>query len=383
MFLKQVIERNQRLVDCAIDLHQRGIIQPDSYVIDVDMFLENAQKILTCARKNNIEIFFMLKQLGRNPYLASKLMEMGYDGAVVVDYKEAKVMIDHHIPIGNIGHLVQIPSHQLSSVIQADPKQITVYSLQKIEQINKIAKQFNKVISIILKVYSEDDTIYEGQEGGFHLDELEKLVNQVHKLENIKIEGVTAFPCFLYNSKTSQLEMTQNVNTLLQARHILEDCGCKIKYINMPSATCVESLPLLRKLGGNQGEPGHALTGTTPWHADLKNNQNENIAYVYVSEISHYKKERAYCYGGGYYRRGHLENALVNNKIYSVFPPTDSVIDYHIALEKGDMQIGDTVIMCYRTQIFVTRSEVVLVEGLSMNQPVVIGMYDSLGKKVK
>lgn len=382
MFLKQVIDRNQKLVNCAIDLHQKGMIQPDSYVIDVDTFLDNAYKILKCAKKNHIELFFMLKQLGRNPYLAKKLIEMGYDGAVVVDYKEAKIMIDHHIPIGNIGHLVQIPNHQLTSVIQSKPKQITVYSLEKIKQINQIAHQLNQTVSIVLKVYNDGDLIYDGQEGGFHIDELEELVKEIQQFKNIKINGITAFPCILYNSDNQQMEATPNAYTLIKAKNILEKCGCQIQHLNMPSATCVESLSILKELGCHQGEPGHALTGTTPWHQDHYNEQNENIAYVYVSEISHYKKNKAYCYGGGYYRRGHLEKAFVNHKIYSAFPPSDSAIDYHLALEKGDMHIGDTVIMCYRTQMFVTRSDIVLVEGLSKNKTRIIGIYDGLGKKV-
>ena len=43
------------------------------------------------------------------------------------------------------------------------------------------------------------------------------------------------------------------------------------------------TIPEIRKLGGHQGEPGHALTGTTPLHAVL--DLPEIPALVYVSEI--------------------------------------------------------------------------------------------------
>ncbi len=79
-------------------MHQSGLIQPDSYVIDVDTFLENAALMLKEAKKMGIRLFFMLKQVGRNPYLAGKLIELGFEGAVVVDYKEARIMMDHGIP---------------------------------------------------------------------------------------------------------------------------------------------------------------------------------------------------------------------------------------------------------------------------------------------
>jgi hypothetical protein len=36
--------------------------------------------------------------------------------------------------------------------------------------------------------------------------------------------------------------------------------------------------------------------------------------------------------------------------------------------------------MSFRTQIFDTRSQVILVEGLSVNSPKIIGRYDSQGR---
>lgn len=63
---------------------------PDSYLIDMDVLIDNAKKILEAAKVRNIRLYFMLKQLGRNPYIAKKLVELGYEGAVVVDFKEAR-----------------------------------------------------------------------------------------------------------------------------------------------------------------------------------------------------------------------------------------------------------------------------------------------------
>ena len=87
MFLRQTVKRNRQLVETAFWLHRRGDILPDSYVIDVDTFLENGEKILGKARDKGMTLYFMLKQIGRNPYLARELVRMGYEGAVTVDYR--------------------------------------------------------------------------------------------------------------------------------------------------------------------------------------------------------------------------------------------------------------------------------------------------------
>ena len=52
-------------------------------------------------------------------------------------------------------------------------------------------------------------------------------------------------------------------------------------------------------------------------------------------------------------------------------------IDYYFELEKEE-NIGDTLVRCFRTQMFVTRSTVVLVEVIQKNSPKIIGMYTSL-----
>jgi len=64
-----------------------------------------------------------------------------------------------------------------------------------------------------------------------------------------------------------------------------------------------------------------------------------------------------------------------------VIPPSNESIDYHFGLTKEGM-VGDTVIMAFRYQIFVTRSDVVLVEGLEKKKPKIVGIYDSMGRKL-
>ncbi len=114
----------------------------------------------------------------------------------------------------------------------------------------------------------------------------------------------------------------------------------------------------------------------------------ERIAMLWLSEISHHFRGDSYCYGGGYYRRGHAQHALVftpeNQKITETNLKTvdDSSIDYTLPLA-GEYPVSSAVVLCFRTQIFVTRSDVVLVSGIQRGEPEIVGRYDSLGNPLE
>ncbi|WP_277631172.1 YhfX family PLP-dependent enzyme [Atopococcus tabaci] len=384
MFLQAVKERNPGLIDYAAQLHQTGAILPDTYVIDVDQVAENARQLQRAADENDVELYFMLKQIGRNPYLAKKVMEAGLEKAVVVDFREAQVMMENNIPIGNIGHLVQVPEAFLEQVMTYGVDYITVYTLEKLRSINEAAHNLNIQQNVFLRVVDEEDNQYPGQYGGFKLDELENIITELKGLAHVKVKGITSFPCFLYSSEAGKIIPTPNLETMKTAARFFETNRIEITEFNTPSCTSVANMPEIKRLGGTQGEPGHALTGTTPQHAltDLA----EKPALLYVSEVSHNYDGHAYVYGGGYYRRGHLDKALFmegdHREESKVLPFADSNIDYYLEVEE-EHPVGSTVIMAFRTQIFVTRSEVALVEGLSNGNPRLVGIYDSQGRLLR
>ena len=179
MFVEQTRKRNRELVDAAFYFHQSGQLLPDSYLIDVDAFCENGKKILAEAKKHDFRMYFMLKQVGRNPYLAKKLIELGYDGAVTVDFKEALTMLEHEIPIGNVGHLVQVPTAMMEKIVAYAPEVMTVYSLDKVYAIDRAAGRLGKKQGILLRVFGENDMIYSGQTAGFTLDEMKEAVLEI------------------------------------------------------------------------------------------------------------------------------------------------------------------------------------------------------------
>lgn len=385
MFLKKVMDRNQKLIECAFDLHEKGLILPDTYILDLDTILENAKAMKKEADLYGIDLYFMLKQIGRNPLIALKLMEIGFKGAVTVDFKEALVMIENGIHISNVGHLVQIPKAAMKKILSSKADYVTVYSREIIKEINDCAEELGIVQKVLIRISDEDSSLYSGQEGGFKSSELEDLYQFIGSLNNVELGGFTAFPALLYNEKEGKIAPTDNIKALNRGIEFAKEKSIENLNINVPSATCCASIPLIAELGGTSGEPGHGLTGTTPLHKHT--DQPERPAYVYVSEISHNFEGRAFCYGGGHYRRSHMEDVLVGKnindaKLVKVVPPTEESIDYHYEI-KEECEVGDCAIMAYRTQIFTTRSHVAVVSGIQNNNPQILGIFDAQGELIR
>ena len=386
MFLKNIETHHSQLIESAIHLHQSGEIFPDTYVIDYDALMENAAAMLKEARRLGMKLFVMTKQIGRNPLIAKNLMNIGYDGIVCVDYREALVMQKANIKIAHVGHLVQIPSSLVESFVAMEPSYMTVFTVEKAIEINEACKKLGKKQQIMLRVIDDNDFLYLAQYGGFKLENLPEVIPKIQALEHVAIKGLTSFPCFLYDSEAKDVVPTHNVKTIHRTAALLkEDYGIQIDEFNLPSVTCVHTLEKIAAAGGTQGEPGHGLTGTTPLHASRA--LTEKPAYVYMSEISHQLGKKSYCYGGGHYRRSGMKNALViqpdGTKIgTNVVMPNVESIDYYFELD-GHFPVGSTVVMAFRTQIFATRSEVAVVKNISTNQPKIIGIFDSQGNYLR
>lgn len=379
MFLNALKKQNSALISTVIGLHGLGKILPDSYVIDVDAFTDNVISIQRCAKKHGIKLYGMTKQFGRNPVLAKILIEHGFDGIVAVDFKEARLLHQAGIKISHLGHLVQVPTAMVDEVVsEIRPEVITVYSIEKAKEISLAAKRAGLTQKLLLKFYAENDYLYTNQESGFPIVDIDKTITSISELDNVVIEGITHFPCFLMDEKGKTLP-TPNFHTLLKAKALMEEKGILINQMNSPSSTSNETIPIIASHGCTHGEPGHALTGTTP--SNVSGTQVEKVAMLYLSEVSHQFNGKSYCYGGGYYRRGKLDKALIDEREVSVSNDDKDSIDYHLLLD-GNYAIGKPVVMAFRTQIFVTRSDVVLIKGISSNNPEIIAVYNSLGQEV-
>jgi len=383
MFLESTLKRNPMLVKTAFDMHREGLLQPDTYILDLDTIMRNARYILREADKYGIKLYFMTKQFGRNPYIAKELIKLGYPGAVAVDYREAELLWQNGVTVCHAGHLVQVPSHQIRRLLDMNTEIITVYSVEKARQISEAARDLDRHQNIMLRVTANGDAMYPGQVGGIDIESLQEAFEYISNLPNVTVCGLTSFPCFLFDQQTDSIVETHNLNTVLRAKQLLEDkYAVKIKQINTPSATCTSLVKRIAELGGTHGEPGHGLLGTTPLHAVSE--QVEIPAVVYISEISHNSGSVSYCYGGGHYRRSNMKAALIgyemgNARKVEVEAPCTDNIDYYIGLN-GGASVGETAVFAFRTQIFVTRSRVAVVKGISSGNPQIEGVFDSLGR---
>lgn len=385
MFLKQLIKRNKKLVDFVLSEHAKGKLEPDTYFIDADTVYNNALLLKEKADQVGIELYQMTKQFGRNPFIANKIKDAGIDKAVCVDWKEAEVLYKNGINIGNIGHIVQVPKAKISTMLKMKPKVWTIFSYENAFELNEVAKKQKVNQDIILRVYDKDSLIYPSQEGGFNVNTLDKDVKKILSLSNVKIVGLTSFPTILFNEKSNSEEPTPNYFAIQKAVKILEKNKIKVKNINLPSANNVRSIELIKKLGGNSGEPGHAFTGTTP--ISSKSENVESPAMLYYSTVSHISNGKVVAFAGGHYRRGRQVEAAIGNKLkmFKWIKLADEAIDYYYEFElgKNKVNIGDSVLMSFRTQIFVTRSKVAVIEGLSKGKPKIVGIYDSQGNKIE
>jgi predicted amino acid racemase len=383
VFLEKLRERNPKLLDKALELHASGQIRPDTWVVDLDSLLSNASSILNEARKYHIELYYMTKQFGRNPVIAQKLQDLGYRGAAAVDYKEASVLLKKGLRLGHVGHFVQIPAADIPKVIAACPEIVTVYSYEKAEHISAEALKAGRVQPVMLRMWNEKNPVFLGQEAGHSLTQLHGLIWRLEGLKGIRVAGVTAFPCFIFNSDVQDAVPTKNVDLLIRSKEWLkqhlEDSSSL--QVNMPSTTCVRTLPLIAEKGGTHAEPGHGLTGTTLLHAAT--DQPEVPAMVYVTEVSHHWKRSSMVYGGGFYRRGYLRSAFAAGKITMAYPLDPMMIDYHFEID-GQFPVGTPVLMAFRTQAFVTRSDIALVQGIHAKKSKcrLLGIFNSLGAKI-
>ncbi len=187
MFLEALKKQNSKLIDATLVLHEQGLLLPDSYIIDLEQFKVNAQLIKDKADEFGIKLYGMTKQFGRNAILAKTLEEVGYEGVVAVDYKEARVLHKQGVRISHLGHLVQPPESMLNEIIQEiQPEIITVYSLEKAQTISDIALKLGMTQKVLVKFIDEGDALYANQESGFQLSEMANVLFELSQMEALK-----------------------------------------------------------------------------------------------------------------------------------------------------------------------------------------------------
>jgi predicted amino acid racemase len=392
MFLDLLQRRNPALIDAAIALHQRGALPANTYVLDLDTVTANARSISTEARRLGLTPFAMTKQVGRNPDLCRALIAGGIEASVNVDMECARATYRAGMKIGHIGHLVQIPSAEADAAAAMRPANWTVFNDEKARQASDAAARHDHNQALLVRIHADGDEFYSGHEGGFDAEDILAVADRFDALDSAHFAGITTFPALLFDPQTGGIRTTRNLATLERAAARLRGAGRTAIQINGPGTTSTRALAALAAAGVTQVEPGHALTGTTPWHAtkDLP----EVPAVCYLSEVSHLYSGRAYCFGGGMYIDPVIPpyqvRALVGpgdretNQLDATLPPT-TAIDYYGQLDLSGntaVKVGDSVVFGFRIQAFVTRAYTAGVTGLSTGNPQVAGIWASNGSAI-
>lgn len=377
MYLQRLIERNPRLLEAAITLHQNGHIPPNTWIIDLDTIVENARVLAAEAKRLGLTTYLMSKQYARNPYVSALALANGLNKIVAVDVTCSLMARRYGLPVGHMGHLNQIPRHVVTEMVAMRPDVITIYNIEHARWIDTAAADLGLTQDLLIRVHAPGDIFFDGQEGGFSEDEVPAVVKEISRLGHVRVVGVTSFPCVRYNHRPDEKpDVTPNLHTILRAAATLRELGIEVKQINAPGNTSAMIMPLLAQYGATHVEPGHGLLGTTPNHA-FNGTLPERPTYAYVTEISHHVGDRAYAYGGGLFHDGYITGSEVGSLVGSTWDEARNngveylqdikqIIDYHVELRPGNRcRVGDTALLGYRTQMQMTRSYIAPVSGLS------------------
>ncbi|GAA1791621.1 YhfX family PLP-dependent enzyme [Planosporangium flavigriseum] len=389
MFLDLLRRRNPALLEAAATLHRDGKLPPNCYAIDLDAVGRNAAAIRAEADRLGLKAFAMTKQIGRNPDVSRRLVESGISHSVAVDLECGVAAASGGLRTGHIGHLVQIPRHSAGDAAALEPLYWTVFNDEKAREAAAAAQALGRTQDLLARIISPQDKFYRGHEGGFPADEVVAVADRLDALPGARFAGITTFPTALFDAEAGKVRTTSNLETLRAAAAALRAAGRTDIELNTPGTTSTAMLELLAEAGATQVEPGHGLTGTTPWHAveDLV----EDPAIVYVSEVSHLWNDSAYVFGGGLYvdpvlGSSHTSALVVNDAVerapvLAVDMPAPEAIDYYatIPLDGRRVAVGDTVLFGFRPQVFVTRGLTAAISGISTGTPKVEGVWAANG----
>lgn len=391
MFLQPLLDRNFKFLKAAVQLHQKGAIDANTYVLDLETVTMNSRHLSEKGKSLGVDVIAMTKQVGRNPDFCKAVQAGGISGSVAVDYECGVYSHAAGLKISHIGHLVQIPKSQISRAIALEPALWTIFSLVQAREIAKVVAENNKVVNVSLRVWDEDCTFYKGHEGGFHSSEVLDVAKQLSNLKNLKLAGVTSFPALLFDKNTNKLKITKNAELIQKVAVQLEELLGYGLIRNMPGTTSLEGIEMLAKAGATQVEPGHGLTGTTPLSAVVETIEKPAIAYI--TEVMHHHQGRAFVLGGGLYMDPVLGDIPTKAAVFTdsgdfeileADMPNPGAIDYYAALspnKSGNLPpIGSTVIFGFRPQVFVSRGMTVGIANSSSN-PRALHHYGSSGAK--
>lgn len=394
MFLDRLLTLNPRLALGAVRLHQAGAVLANTYLLDLDAIEANVRIIRDAADGVGLSLYAMTKQFARNPDACDAIADAGIPSAVAVDIQCMEAVRRSRMRVGHVGHLVQPHRGTEDAVIAAAPDVVTVFNVAVAERLGAAAVRAGRTQAVLLRVVDTGDRFYFGHGGGFPLGSIESFARTVDAIAGLRVVGVTTFPAILAETQMRAIVPTHNLATLGEAAERLRRGGFTVEQVNAPGTTSAGTMRMLADAGATHVEPGNGLLGTTPLMV-LDPSSPEIPAVVYVSEVSHLEGDEAYVFGAGLYIDKVLGDyrlrALVGrdeSALGSIVPAEmapDGAIHYYAKLDlpdRHDVRVGDTVVLCFRPQVFVTRGRTRSVSGLGAGAAVLGGTYDVDARRI-
>ena len=232
-----------------------------------------------------------------------------------------------------------------------------------------------------------DDEFYSGHEGGYRAEDILAVAERLDALQGAHFAGITTFPALLFDPATRAVRRTRNLETLERAASRLRDAG-RTDASQRTGHHLVRSPGGLADAGVTQVEPGHALTGTTPWHASRgparsagrllpQRDQPPVPGPRVLLRRRNVRRPGLPALSGPCDRRDpgrthRCSTPPFPHRRHRLLRPT------HLT-EAAPVRTGDSVVFGFRIQAFVTRGYTAGVSGISTGTPHVEGIWSADG----
>jgi predicted amino acid racemase len=397
LLLDVALRRNPEMIAAAIQLHQEGAIPAGSQMIDLDAVAENGATLAKTADETGLRVFVMTKQNGHNPHMTRVLLNQGLPSVVAVEALQAPRIHRYGFPLGHVGHLANIPRHEVARIVAMRPEFITVYNTEAARRVSQAANALDLHQDLYVRVQDpKDKGTFDGTVGGWTFDECVAGVRPILDLPNVTVAGLTQHCVIDYTEERDpeKARPTEAFFTALRAKELLErKLGLEDLRINTAGNANSITMPMLASYGATDVEPGMALTGEAPFHAWRA--MPEKPAQVIVSEVLHRWQDEVYAVGGTFNYvwdlPGHalgdvvglvgatFDEAVEQRVTWRPFRASSAVVDYHgvFGPPGAPGAVGDTIAVVHHPQAQTERGNTVGVSGISRGEPKVTGIFDS------
>ncbi len=214
MFLNALIAKNRAFVEAAVTLHQSGAVPANSTLLDLDTMRANAAALASTAKGLGLTVYAMTKQFGRNPPALDAIKAGGIDRFVAVDMACARPIHRAGHRLGHLGHLSQVPRGEAREGARMRPEIWTVFNAEKAAEAADAAAAIGHVQGLIARIFAQGDRFYDGHEGGFAAEEIERVADLLDERPGGRFAGITSFPALLFDEATGAVTPTPNLRTL-------------------------------------------------------------------------------------------------------------------------------------------------------------------------